>query len=125
MKYIRGRSYKELIEKIRELGTDVEEIYLNKELSKNLIIEILENCEVKTIYLPESRYKRTNKKILDTLKEIGVEVKCIKGKCGRPTNKKEIIAKYLDKSPEEISKITGINLKTVEYHYYKLKSRKS
>lgn len=54
---------------------------------------------------------------------VDVEVIPIKAKTGRPTNVDKIIKKYLDKKPKEIAEITGINIKTVEYHYYKLKKK--
>jgi hypothetical protein len=121
---LRGKSTKELIEKVKNTDFgDEKEIYINKELSKDLVIEILENSNIDTIYLPESKYNRTNKKLIEALKDIGLEVKSVKPKTGRPSKNREIIAKYLDKNPKEISEITGINLKTVEYHYYKLKSK--
>ncbi len=122
---LRGKSSRELIDKIKYTNfKNEQEIYINKELSKDLVIELLENSNVDTIYLPESKYKRTNKKLINALKDIGLEVKSIKSKPGRPSRKKDIIKKYLDESPKKISEITGINLKTVEYHYYKLKSKK-
>ena len=54
-------------------------------------------------------------------KEIGVCIESVKPVTGRPTDKKEIIKRYIEKTPKEISEITEIPLKTVEYHYYKLK----
>ena len=121
---LRGNSVKELTEKVSNMEfRDEKEIYINTELSKNLVIEILENSNIETIYLPESKYKRTNKKLIEALEGIGLEVKPIKVKTGRPSKNEKIISKYLDKHPKEISEITGINLKTVEYHYYKLKKR--
>jgi hypothetical protein len=123
---LRGKTTKELIEKVKNTDFgDEKEVYINKELSKDLVIELLENSNIDIIYLPNSKYKRTNKRLIEALKDIGLEVKSIKPKTGRPSKNKEIIAKYLDKHPKEISEITGINLKTVEYHYYKLKSKTS
>ncbi|GAA0129065.1 DUF1699 family protein [Methanococcus maripaludis] len=121
MKYLRGHSFEEFVEKIENLDAEEDAIYINTELSKNIIIELLESCEVKKIILPESKFKRTNKKVLGALKEIGIEVKSIKPVTGRPTSKKEIVEKYIEKTPKEISEITQIPLKTVEYHYYKIK----
>ena len=121
---LRGKSAKELIKKVGDIDFgDEKEIYINTELSKNLVIDILENSNIETIYLPESKYRRTNKKLIEALEGIGLEVKPVKAKTGRPSKNEEIISKYLGKHPKEISKITGINLKTVEYHYYKLKSK--
>lgn len=121
---LRGNSKKELIEKAKNTDFgDEKEVYVNKELSKDLVIEILENSNTETIYLPQSKYDRTNKRLIMALKDIGLRVKPIKPKTGRPSKNKEIIAKYLDKHPKEISEITGINLKTVEYHYYNIKSK--
>ncbi|ABR55232.1 conserved hypothetical protein [Methanococcus vannielii SB] len=122
MRYLRGKSFEEFARKIEFLNSEEDTIYINKELTKNLIIELLERCEVKTILLPESKFKRTNKKIIGALKEIGIEIESIKPITGRPTNKREIIKKYMQKNPKEISEITKIPIKTVEYHYYKLKN---
>ena len=120
---IRGKSPKEVIEKLKNMDLGEEkEIYINTELSKDLIIYLLENTEVSTIYLPPSKYRRTKKKLIKALKEIGLTVKPLKVRVGRPSKNREIVAKYIDKKPWEISKITGLNLKTVEYHYYKIRN---
>ncbi|XRO75751.1 hypothetical protein ACO3TA_02495 [Methanocaldococcus sp. 28A] len=123
MKKLRAKTKDELIEKIKELGEE-DEIYINLELNRDVAIALLENCEPKKVYLPKSKYKRSSKKIIKALEGVGVEVIPIEAKTGRPTDVDEIIKKYLDKKPKEIAEITGINLKTVEYHYYKLKKEK-
>ncbi|XRO77804.1 hypothetical protein ACO3VM_04600 [Methanocaldococcus sp. 10A] len=120
MKKLRAKTKAELIEKIKELGEE-DEIYINLELNRDVAIALLENCEPKKIYLPKSKYKRSSKKIIKALEGVDVEVIPVEAKTGRPTDIDKIIKKYLDKKPKEIAEITGINLKTVEYHYYKLK----
>ncbi|EHP86699.1 hypothetical protein [Methanotorris formicicus] len=125
MKYIRAKSKEDLIKKIKETEMEDNEIYINQELNRDVVIELLENWEIEKIYLPKSKYQRTSKKIINALKEIGIEVESIDVRCGRPTDVDKIIKKYMDKHPKEISKITGIPLKTVEYHYYKLKKADS
>ncbi|CAB3288767.1 conserved protein of unknown function [Methanocaldococcus lauensis] len=120
MKELRAKTKEELIEKIKNCE-NVDEIYINLELDRDVAIALLENCEPKKIYLPKSKYKRSSKKIIKALEGVDVEVIPISPKTGRPTNVDKIVKKYLDKKPEEIAKITGLNLKTVEYHYYKLK----
>ena len=122
MKKLRAKTKEELIEKIKNCENE-EEIYINLELNRDVAIALLESCEPKKIYLPKSKYKRSSKKIIKALEGVDVEVIPIKPKTGRPTNVDKIIKKYLDKTPKEIAKITGINLKTVEYHYYKLKKK--
>ena len=123
MKKLRAKTKEELIEKIKNCENE-EEIYINLELNRDVAIALLENCEPKKIYLPKSKYKRSSKKIIKALEGVDVEVIPIKPKTGRPTNVDKIIKKYLDKTPKEIAEITGINIKTVEYHYYKLKKKK-
>lgn len=123
---VRGKSIKDIIEKISEMdeNEDEKEIYINTELTKDLAILIIEKFDVNKIYLPESRYKRTNKKLIKLLKEVAdVSVEKYNMGVGRPSKYKEKIRENLDKTPEEISKKTGINKKTVEYHYYKLKKQ--
>ncbi|MBP2143160.1 hypothetical protein J2127_000301 [Methanococcus voltae] len=122
---LRAKSIEELVDRLDELNEEEEGIYLNKELTKSLIIELLEVCDVEEIYLPVSKYNRTNKKILEALGEIGITVKPLMTEKGRPTTKKGIIKKQMEegKTPKEIASTTGINLKTVEYHYYKLKNK--
>jgi hypothetical protein len=122
MKKLRAKTKEELIEKIKNCENE-EEIYINLELNRDVAIALLENCEPKKIYLPKSKYKRSSKKIIKALEGVDVEVIPIKPKTGRPTNVDKIIKKYLDKTPKEIAEITGINIKTVEYHYYKLKKK--
>ena len=122
MKKLRAKTKEELIEKIKNCENE-EEIYINLELDRDVAIALLENCEPKKIYLPKSKYKRSSKKIIKALEGVDVEVIPIKPKTGRPTNVDKIVKKYLDKTPKEIAEITGINIKTVEYHYYKLKKK--
>jgi hypothetical protein len=124
MRYIRAKSKEDLIKKIKEIEMEDNEVYINQELDRDVVIELLENWEVDKIYLPKSKYQRTSKKIINALNEIGIEVEGVEGRCGRPTNKGEIIKKYMDRHPKEIAEITGIPLKTVEYHYYKLRKEK-
>ncbi|HIP16805.1 MAG TPA: hypothetical protein EYG76_00675 [Methanothermococcus okinawensis] len=124
MMELRGKSIKDIMEKLRNIDIKNEErIYINTELSKDLIIYLLENSNVDTIYLPISKYNRTNKKLIKALEDIGLNVEPLKVKTGRPSKNEDIVANHLDKKPLEISKITGINPKTVEYHYYKLKNK--
>jgi len=123
MKKLRAKTKEELIEKIKNCENE-EEIYINLELDRDVAIALLENCEPKKIYLPKSKYKRSSKKIIKALEGVDVEVIPVEAKTGRPTNVDKIIKKYLDKKPKEIAEITGINIKTVEYHYYKLKKAK-
>ena len=119
---VRGKSPREVIEKLKNIDLgDEKEIYINTELSKDLIIYLLENTEVSTIYLPPSKYRRTKKKLINALREIGLTVKPLKVRVGRPSKNREIVARYINMKPWEISKITGLNLKTVEYHYYKIR----
>ncbi len=122
MKILRAKTKEELIEKIKECDSE-DEVYINLELDRDVAIALLESCEPKKIYLPKSKYKRSSKKIIKALEGVDVKVIPIEPKTGRPTNVDKIIKKYLDKKPKEIAEITGINLKTVEYHYYKLKKR--
>ena len=123
MMELRGKSIKDIMEKLKNIDIKNEErIYINTELSKDLIIYLLENSNVDTIYLPISKYNRTNKKLIAALENIGLNVKSLNVKTGRPSKNEDIVANHLDKKPLEISKITGINQKTVEYHYYKLKN---
>ena len=124
MKKLRAKTKEELIQKIKNCENE-EEIYINLELDRDVAIALLENCEPKKIYLPKSKYKRSSKKIIKALEGVDVEVIPIKPKTGRPTNVDKIIKKYLDKTPKEIAEITGINIKTVEYHYYKLKKKEN
>ncbi|ENN96600.1 hypothetical protein J422_01328 [Methanocaldococcus villosus KIN24-T80] len=120
MKKIIVKNKKEFLNNAKEYGQE-DEIYINLELDRDVAIALLENIDPKKIYLPESKYKRTSKKIIKALNGVGVEVIAVKPKTGRPTNIDEIIKKYLHLKPKEIAEKTGINLKTVEYHYYKLK----
>ncbi|MBW9221165.1 hypothetical protein KKP91_03065 [Methanothermococcus sp. SCGC AD-155-M21] len=123
MMELRGKSIKDIILKLKNIDIKNEErIYINTELSKDLIIYLLENSNVDTIYLSISKYNRTNKKLIAALENIGLNVKPLNVKTGRPSKNEDIVANHLDKKPLEISKITGINPKTVEYHYYKLKN---
>ncbi len=123
MLILRGKK-EEILKKIEESEPD-EEVYINKEIDRDIAISLLDNIEPKIIYIPISKYKRTSKRILKALEGVGIKIKAVKPKTGRPTNVDKIIKKYLHLKPEEIAKKTGLNIKTVEYHYYKLKKGKN
>ena len=100
---------------------DDHEIYVNKPLSSQVIMELLDkHPDIKKIKCPNSLYIRTSKKYLDALQELGIEVEPVM-KRGRP---KKYGAKEALKihdmliegsTPKEISKMLNIPLKTVYY----------
>ncbi|MEN4018887.1 MAG: helix-turn-helix domain-containing protein [Methanobacterium sp.] len=97
------------------------EIYVNKPLSSQVIMELLDKYpDLKKIKSPQSLYIRTSKKYLDALSELGIEVEPVT-KRGRP---KKYGAKEARKIhdmlmegfiPKEISQKLDIPLKTVYY----------
>jgi len=98
-----------------------DEIYVNKPLSSQVIMELLDKYpQLKKIKCPSSLYLRTSKKYLDALSELGIEVEPVI-KRGRPKKYGEtegkIIQKMLNegKSPKEIAEKLEIPLKTVYY----------
>ena len=98
-----------------------DEIYVNKPLSSQVIMELLEKYpNLKKIKSPSSLYLRTSKKYLDALSELGIEVEPVI-KRGRPKKYGETEAKLIQKmlnegeSPKEISDKLQIPLKTVYY----------
>jgi hypothetical protein len=100
---------------------DQEEVYINEPLTSWRIVEILDaNPHLKKIMCPPSLFKRTSKKYLDALHELGVEVEPQKRK-GRPKKyeaKESVKINLMLKngnSVEEISEQLGIPLKTVYY----------
>ena len=110
-----------------------EKIYINKLLSFRRIMELLDQYpDLKKITCPPSLYARISPKYLQALKELGVVVEQAKRR-GRPKkyNEEEIhkIKNMLQqgKTPQEITKILNISLKTVYYlNDYQLKpGRKS
>lgn len=110
-----------------------EKIYINKLLSFRRIMELLDQYpDLKKITCPPSLYARISPKYLQALKELGVVVEPVKRR-GRPKkyNEEEIhkIKNMLQqgKTPQEITKILNISLKTVYYlNDYQLKpGRKS
>ena len=110
-----------------------EKIYINKLLSFRRIMELLDQYpDLKKITCPPSLYARISPKYLQALKELGVAVEPVKRR-GRPKkyNEEEVhkIKNMLQqgKTPQEITKILNIPLKTVYYlNDYQLKpGRKS
>ncbi|MDI6724346.1 MAG: helix-turn-helix domain-containing protein [Methanobacterium sp.] len=98
-----------------------DEIYVNKPLSSQVIMELLDKYpQLRKIKCPSSLYLRTSKKYLDALSELGIEVEPVI-KRGRPKKYGEtegkIIQKMLNegKSPKEIAEKLEIPLKTVYY----------
>ena len=94
-----------------------DEIYVNKPLSSQVIMELLDKYpQLKKIKCPSSLYLRTSKKYLDALSEVEPVIKR-----GRPKKYGEtegkIIQKMLNegKSPKEIAEKLEIPLKTVYY----------
>lgn len=98
-----------------------DEIYVNKPLSSQVIMELLDKYpNLKKIKVPSSLYPRTSKKYLDALSELGIEVEPII-KRGRPKKYGDTEAKLIQKmleegsTPKEISDRLQIPLKTVYY----------
>ncbi|MBI5680913.1 MAG: helix-turn-helix domain-containing protein [Methanobacterium sp.] len=98
-----------------------DEIYINKPLSSQVIMELLEKYpHLKKIKSPRSLYARTSKKYLDALSKLGIEVEPV-DKRGRPKKydktEAELIQKMLNEgsSTKEISQKLQIPLKTVYY----------
>lgn len=98
-----------------------DEIYVNKPLSSQVIMEILDkHPNLKKIKCPNSLYVRTSKKYLDALTELGIEVEPVM-KRGRPkkygAKEAEMIHDMLveGSTPKEISEKLNIPLKTVYY----------
>ena len=98
-----------------------QEIYVNKALSSQVIMEILDkHPDLKKIKCPKSLYVRTSKKYLDALLELGIEVEPVM-KRGRPKkygpNEAKTVHNMLEEgyTPKEISKEMNIPLKTVYY----------
>ena len=93
---------------------------MSQQLSLRKIVELLEEYpDLERISCPQSIYLRIPKKYLEALLELGVEVEPIK-RMGRPKKyfkEREKVQKLLDKgkSPDEISKILNIPVKTVYY----------
>jgi hypothetical protein len=99
----------------------IEEVYIKKPLTTRRIVEILDsNPNLKIIKCPPSLYKRTPRKYLDALNQLGVEVESYK-KLGRPKKygKEEVekINQMIEDgfSMAEISGKLDIPLKTVYY----------
>lgn len=97
------------------------EVYVNKPLSSQVIMELLDkNPDLKKIKCPNSLYIRTSKKYLNALSELGIEVEPVI-KRGRPkkytAKEAEQIHNMLNegKAPKEISEKLDIPLKTVYY----------
>lgn len=98
-----------------------DEIYVNKPLSSQVIMELLDQYpDLKKIKCPSSLYLRTSKKYLDALSELGITVEPV-NKRGRPKKYDETEAKLIQKminegkSPKEIADKLQIPLKTVYY----------
>lgn len=98
-----------------------DEIYVNKPLSSQVIMELLDKYpDIKKIKCPSSLYFRTSKKYLNALSELGIEVVPVI-KRGRPKKYTDTEAKLIEKmlneevSPKEIADKLQIPLKTVYY----------
>ncbi|MGC9516284.1 MAG: helix-turn-helix domain-containing protein [Methanomicrobiales archaeon] len=96
-------------------------VYVDEQLSSRVIMELLDkHPNVKIIQCPPSLYKRTSKKYLDALQELGIEVETVERK-GRPPKYKEDDAERVKDllkrgySPKDISKNLEIPLKSVYY----------
>lgn len=98
-----------------------QEIYINKPLSSQKIMEILDkNPELEKIKCPPSIYQRISPKYLEALSKLGVDVEAVSYK-GRPKKYDEAdiekisVLKKKGLTFQEISDELGIPLKTIYY----------
>lgn len=103
-------------------------IYINKRPSLPITLELLNRApKLEVIYLPPSIYLSTSKKVVNSLKSIGIDVQPIKVKRGRPskytyTHRSKIMKlRKLGYSISEISNRTGIPRRSI-YHLLKYSS---
>lgn len=97
------------------------EVYINKALSSQVIMELLDKYpHLEKIKCPQSLYARTSPKYLDALKELGIEVEPVIRR-GRPrkydSGEVETIHDMLTagSTPKEIAEKLNMPLKTVYY----------
>ena len=117
---IKIRNHKDLLNLKRD--EHVEEVYIARRLSKNLITILLTLFpNLKRIYIPKSLANALSPRIRDALNHVGVEVVATGRGPGRPSKYTEetlklIVEKY--KSGEKVSEISrslGIPLRTLYY----------
>jgi len=98
---------------------------ITRKLSTNDVLHLLSGSkEVKRLVLSEGSYRHLPKRVMKSLKKIGVVVEVVKMRRGPPT--KVDVAKIAklrksEFSAEEISKRTRIPLRTVYYHLRKIR----
>lgn len=96
-------------------------VYVNKPLTSHDIMALLDkHPELKKITCPPSLYKRIAPRYLDALSKLGIKVEPVE-KMGRPKKygkeDKESVEKLFQEghTPQEISDMLGIPIKTVYY----------
>ncbi|VVB74097.1 Uncharacterised protein [uncultured archaeon] len=98
---------------------------ITRKLSTNDVLRLLSGSkEVKRLTLSEGSYRHLPKRVLKSLKKIGVSIEVVKLKRGPPTKVNVFMIAKLHKSElpaDEISKQTRIPLRTVYYHLKRLR----
>lgn len=98
---------------------------ITKKLSTNDVLHLLGSSkEVKHLVLSEGSYRHLPKRVLKSLKKIGVSIDVVKLRRGPPTkvDVKKIASLYKSEFPaDEIAKKTKIPLRTVYYHLKKFR----
>lgn len=103
-------------------------IYINKRPSLPITLELLNRApKLEIIYLPPSIYLSTSKRVISSLKSVGIDVQPLKVKKGRPLKythihrSKIIRLRKLGYSISEISNKIGIPRRSV-YHLLRYSS---
>ncbi len=120
---VKAKNNAELLKKLEGvLNVDVTEVYINLRPTKEILVWILERApNVRRISCPPSLYPKVSKKIIHALSQMGIQLLPEGYPRGRPRKYGEETIKRLYSlaregvPPKEISRRTGIPLRTVYY----------
>jgi len=120
---IKAKNNAELLKKLDgALNGEVTEVYVNLRPTKEILVRILERApNVRKISCPPSLYPKVSKKIIHALSQMGIQLLPEGYPRGRPRKYGEETITWLYSlaregvPPKEISRRTGIPLRTVYY----------
>ncbi|MCK4883712.1 MAG: DUF1699 domain-containing protein [Candidatus Diapherotrites archaeon] len=85
MEVVKAKNKSELMDILLELDSEIDEIYINKRPSADIVVGILNNApKIKTIYCPPSLFDQTSQKVVDALNNVEIKLKAHDVNRGRP-----------------------------------------
>ncbi len=112
MEVVKAKNKSELMDILLELDSEINEIYINKRPSADIVVGILNNApKIKTIYCPPSLFDQTSQKVVDALENVEIKLKPFDVNRGRPKKYEETLINSIKADAEAGNPIKNIAAK--------------